>query len=177
MIGLLPLWSGPQTLPVRALVLAALSIAIKGVLLPRLLERALRRANVRREVQPFIGFNTSLLAGIACLGISFWLASRLPQPDPDGSMLPVMAAFFTMFSGLFVIISRRQALTQVLGYLVMENGIYVFGVALALDTPALVEFGVLLDVFVAVFVMGIMIFQISRTFEHIEVDKLSALKD
>lgn len=177
MIGLLPLWSGPRTLPARALALAALSIAIKGALLPRLLERAMQRANVRREVEPFIGYNASLFVGIVCLGISFWIAARLPLPDAAGSSLAVMAAFFTMFSGLFVIISRRQALTQVLGYLVMENGIYVFGVALALDTPALVEFGVLLDVFVAVFVMGIMIFQISRTFEHIDTDKLSALKE
>jgi len=64
-----------------------------------------------------------------------------------------------------------------MGYLVLENGIYVFGVALALDMPLLVEMGVLLDVFVAVFVMGIMIFQISRSFDNIDTDKLSSLTE
>ena len=69
------------------------------------------------------------------------------------------------------------ALSQVLGYLAMENGIYAFGMAFAIQEPLMVEMGVLLDVFVAVFVMGIAIHHISREFDHIDTDKLSALKD
>jgi hydrogenase-4 component E len=65
----------------------------------------------------------------------------------------------------------------VIGYLLMENGIYIFGIALAHDEPLLVEMGVLLDVFVAVFVMGIAIFHINRAFDHIDVDQLKSLKD
>ena len=76
-----------------------------------------------------------------------------------------------------MIVSRRTALSQVLGYLVLENGIFLSGIALIHDEPVLIEMGVLLDVFVAVFIMGIMIFHIQREFDHIETDQLSALKD
>ena len=79
--------------------------------------------------------------------------------------------------GLFVIVSRTKALTQALGYLAMENGIYAFGMALALKEPVTVEMGILLDVFVAVFVMGIIIYHINREFDEISTDRLSVLKD
>ena len=82
-----------------------------------------------------------------------------------------------MMVGLLLIVSRSKAVMQALGYLAMENGIYAFGLAFAVEEPLLVEMGVLLDVFVAVFVMGIAIHHISREFDHIDTDRLSALKD
>jgi len=81
-----------------------------------------------------------------------------------------------MFTGLYLLIMRRKAVTQVLGYLVLENGIYLFGVAAVSEIPLLIEAGLLLDVFVAVFVMGIAIYQINREFNHIDTDKLNILK-
>jgi hydrogenase-4 component E len=78
--------------------------------------------------------------------------------------------------GLFLIISRKKAVSQVLGYLVMENGIYILGVSLVMEVPMLVELGVLLDAFVAVFVMCIATYHISREFDHIDVDQLDTLK-
>ncbi len=74
-------------------------------------------------------------------------------------------------------VSRSKAVTQVLGYLVLENGIYCFGLGAAPRSPALVEMGILLDVFVAVFVMGITIYHINREFDHIDTDQLISLKD
>ncbi len=177
LLGLIPLWGGAHGLGVRGVALAILSIVIKAIVLPRFLLRALRQANVWREDNPFVGPTASMLVGIVCLGASFWLASRLPFLGPTQPLMPVAVSFFSIFVGFFVIISRRKALTQVLGYLVMENGIYIFGVALAIDAPLLVELGVLLDVFVAVFVMGIMIFHISRSFDHIDTDQLTQLSE
>jgi len=176
LLGLIPLVSGSDTHMIRAVVVACFSIGIKGWVFPHYLTRAMRKAKVLREENPFVGFNISMLIGIVCLGIAFWVASRLPFGNTQ-SLLTVVVSFFNIFVGLFVIISRRKALTQVMGYLVLENGIYVFGVALALDMPLLVEMGVLLDIFVAVFVMGIMIFQISRSFDNIDTDKLSSLTE
>ena len=113
------------------------------------------------------------------IGLSFWIGSRfqLPPAVPVVSRLALPVAVATLLSGLFVIVTRRQALMQVLGYLVLENGIFVFGLALAHEEPLLVEMGILLDIFVAVFVMGIAVFHISREFEHIDVEKLSELRD
>ena len=108
--------------------------------------------------------------------ICLWLGSRLPMPGPATSPLIVPVVLFTIMSGLFLIVSRKKALTQVLGYLVLENGIYAFGVALVDQQPMLVELGILLDIFVAGFVMGIAIFHINREFDHIDTDKLSGLR-
>ena len=109
--------------------------------------------------------------------LSLWLSERLPLPQVPISSLIVPVALCTSLIGLFVIISRKKAITQVLGYLVLENGIYAFGVGVVPHSPLLVELGVLLDVFVAVFVMGITIFHINRQFDHIDTDRLVLLKD
>ena len=175
LLGLIPFWGSSHGLWLRVAILALLSITIKGIVLPHYLIRAMQQSKVWREDNPFVGFTPSMLVGIICLGISFWFASRLPFPDSSQSLMAVTISFFLVFVGLFVIISRRKALTQVLGYLVLENGVYIFGVALAVDVPVLVELGILLDVFVAVFVMGIMIFQIRKSFDHIDTDQLSSL--
>ena len=166
-----------DTITVHAAVMAAASLFLKGLIFPRLLFWALREAGVRREVEPFVGFTTSILIGTLALGVSMWLGSRLPLPVPVVSDLVVPVALSTIFTGLFLILSRRKALNQVLGYIVLENGIYIFGVALALKEPVVVELGVLLDVFVAVFIMGITVFQISREFDHTDTDRLDSLKE
>lgn len=178
-IGFLPFFLHHEVPPASTLLLAATGVILKGTVFPWLLFRALRVAHVRREIEPFVGYPASLLTGILSLACCYWLASRLPLPYPTMSphLLPV--AMFTMLSGMFLIITRRKALTQVVGYLALENGIYVCGVALLREgsQPLLVELGVLLDAFVAVFVMGIAIFHISREFDHIDTDQMAILKD
>jgi len=166
---------GPHVL--RTAILAVATISVKGIAFPVLLFRALREAEVRREVEPYVGYNLSILIGLAALLFSLWLSARLPLPQTPVSPLIVPVALFTSLIGLFVIISRKKALTQVLGYLVLENGIYAFGVGLVHNAPLVVELGVLLDVFVAVFVMGIAIFHINRQFDHIDTDRMVLLKD
>lgn len=176
-LGLLPLLAGADGPDLRMLLVAAASISLKGVVFPWLLLRALRDASVRREVEPFVGYTLSMLAGVGLLVGALWMGSRLPLPGPVSSSLIVPVALFTMLVGLFVIVSRKQAINQVLGYLALENGIYAFGMAFAQKEPLLIELGILLDVFMAVFVMGITIFHISREFDHTDTDQLSALRD
>jgi len=176
-LGLLAIAARRGAPPPHTILLALGSIGLKGFLFPWLLFRARREANVRREPRPFVGYQVSILAGIVAMGMALWLGRRLPLPGDVISTLVVPTALFTMLGGLFLIVSRKTALMQVLGYLVLENGIYTFGVAVVQEAPLLVELGVLLDVFVAVFVMGIIIFHISREFDHIETDRLAALKE
>jgi hydrogenase-4 component E len=161
----------------RTLLLASAIAGIKGMIFPWLLSRVLREAGVRREIEPFIGFGASLLVGAAVLLTSLWLSTRLELPFAPPSALIVPVALFVTFAGLLLIITRRKALTQVLGYLVLENGVYLFGIGAVRGTPLIVEIGILLDVFVAVFVMGIAIFHINREFDHIDTDRLAVLKD
>jgi hydrogenase-4 component E len=181
LLGALPLVLPQHGIDLSALVLSLASIVLKGVVFPRLLLRAERTAGVKREFQPIIGYSASILLGIVFLAFSLWLGTRLELParlrESVGSHLAVPVSVFSILVGLLLIISRNKALTQVLGYLVLENGIYIFGVTLVRDQPWLVETGILLDVFVAVFVMGIAIFHISREFDHMDVDQLTVLKD
>lgn len=176
-LGMLPLQLYDNPLAAHVLLIAVGSLVLKGGVFPWLLSRALREANVRREMEPFVGYTLSLLIGIVSLAASLWMSTRLPLPVKTVSSLVVPVALFTIVTGLFLIVNRKKALSQVMGYLVMENGIYTFGVALARQEPLLVELGVLLDVFVAVFVMGITIFHINREFDHIDTDRLTTLKD
>lgn len=164
-------WTG------RILMIAAIGIAVKGVAFPLLLFRALRAAKIRREVEPFVGYIPSVLAGVAAFLLSLWIAARLPLPARPASDLIVPTALSTMLVGLLLIVSRKKALSQALGYLVFENGIYIFGVGVAYEAPALVEMGILLDVFVAVFVMGITVFHIAREFDSIDTTRLATLKE
>ena len=176
LFGLVPLAIHDGEVTVRLVALAAANILLKGIVFPWLLLRLRARANFNREVEPFVGFVASLLFGILALGLSVWLALRLAPGLKQAPFVLLESAIFLIFVGLFLIIGRRKALMQVIGYLVLENGIFVFGVITVVETPLLVELGVLLDAFVAVFVMGIAIFHINREFGSIDVDQLSALR-
>ncbi len=176
LLGLVPLLFHPGGLTWRAGFLAAGIVALKGIGFPLILLRLRARAGTSREVQPFVSFVMSVLFGIVALGLSVWLAAAMKPALRQAPFEMLDSAIFLILVGLFLIISRRNALMQVIGYLVLENGIFVFGVSADVGTPLLVELGVLLDAFVGVFVMGIAIYHINREFGSIEVDRLSALR-
>jgi len=176
-LGLMSILNHWHCLEWGLMLTAFVSILIKAMILPRLLTRAVREAHVRREVEPIVGFTASLLIGLLLLAVSVYLGSQLKQPQSGYASLLTPTSLFSMMVGLFILVSRRKALTQVLGYLAMENGIYAFGLAFTVRETFLVEIGILLDVFVAVFVMGIMIYHINRNFDHIDTDKLAMLKE
>jgi hydrogenase-4 component E len=164
--------SGP-----RAFALGAAMIAIKGVAIPRILMGALRSQGIRREVEPFVSFTSSLLLGALATGLSVVFARTLPLAAEEASTLLVPASLSTVLTGFLVLTTRRKALTQVVGYLTLENGIFIFGLTLVETMPALVEVGVLLDVLVGVFVMGVVVDHISREFASPETDDLTELRE
>ena len=176
LFGLVPIITHDDGLGLRVMLLAGGNIALKGIIFPWILLRLRARTNYNREVEPFVGFVASILFGIVALALSVWLALELKPALRHAPFVMLEAAIFLMSIGLFLIISRRKALMQVIGYLVLENGIFVFGVITVVETPLLVELGVLLDAFVAVFVMGIAVFHINREFGSMDIDQLTALR-
>jgi len=176
MLGLFPLLVGGEASVHRIVILMVGGVVIRGILFPYLLWRMLFSTDIRREVEPFVGYTLSLLYGFFAVAASIWLSSRLGLIRPTLSLLTGPVAIFTILVGLFLIMSRKKAISQVLGYLVIENGIYVLGIWMVVEIPMLVELGVLLDAFVAVFVMGIATYHIRREFDHIDVDRLDSLK-
>jgi hydrogenase-4 component E len=156
--------------------LAIGTFAVKALLLPWLLSRAIREAAVRREIEPLIGFATSMLLGAVAVALAFSIAPRLPLPELQTRVL-VPVSLSTVVIGLLVLTTRSKALTQVVGYLILENGIYVFGLSQVQRVPFLVEIGVLLDIFVGVFIMGIVVFHINREFDSLDSARLTELRD
>ena len=154
-----------------------ITILLKGVLIPGMLLRAIRDAAIRREIEPFIGFLPCLLLGALGTGASLIFARTLPLAKEHVGSLLVPAAMATVWTGFLVLTTRRKAINQVVGYLVLENGIYIMGLTLLHAMPIMVEMGVLLDLFVAIFVMGIILNHIRREFSSLDTAHLSALKE
>ena len=130
LLGVLPLlmWNWSKACPGAEIWGAAfVNIMVKGVLLPILLIRAMRKAGVKRELEPLAGYSWSLLIVSVAGALALWLSSSLTIPGV--SILAIPAAAVTVFTGLFIIVSRRKAITQSLGFLAFENGIALFGAA------------------------------------------------
>jgi hydrogenase-4 component E len=153
------------------------AIVVKGFFIPGMLNRAMREAAIKREIEPLIGFIPTLLLGAVATGLSLMFARTLPlAPEHAGSLL-VPASLATVLSGFLVLITRRKAITQVVGYLILENGVFIMGLTLLEAMPFMVEIGALLDLFVGIFVMGIIINHINREFASLDTARLSALKE
>jgi hydrogenase-4 component E len=164
-------------LGLQSTAVAFAAMLIKGTLIPALLHRAMRDAEIRREIEPLIGYITSLLLGAVATGAAVLFARVLPlAPQHVGSLL-VPASLATVLTGFLVLCTRRKAINQVVGYLVLENGIFIMGLCLLEAMPFLVEVGVLLDLLVAVFVIGIIINHINREFSSLDTARLSALRE
>jgi hydrogenase-4 component E len=175
LLALLPILSHGIT--GHTLLLSGGALLLKGLFIPWLLLRAIREVRIRREVEPLIGYVPTLLLGALITAGTFIFADFLPllAQHHDGLFIPTALA--TFFSGFLLLMTRRKAITQVLGYLMLENGIFIFGILLSDAMPLMVEAGVLLDLLVGVFVMGIVMNQINREFSTINTERLSALKE
>lgn len=160
-----------------AVVVAAATMGMKGLVIPTLLNRAMRAANIDRDLNPLIGFVPSLLLGAAGMIGAVLLARQLPLLPEHQQSLLVAGALASVFTGLLLLIGRSKAISQVCGYLILENGIYLFGLLLIHSTPLLVEGGILLDLTVAVFVTGIIVDRIQRAFDSLDTRKLTVLRE
>jgi hydrogenase-4 component E len=180
LLGLSPLLVHPD-LDLRGFLLVAGTIVLKGLVIPRFLIHAMREANIQHEVTPVVNFMTSLLLGAVGTGLALVFSSTLPLArggsDALSDSLLVPASLATVWTGFLLLTTRKKAITQVLGYLLLENGIYLFGLLLLEAMPPLVEIGVLLDLFTGVFVTGIIIHHINREFASISTEYLTELKE
>src|SRR5262249_10255019 len=158
-------------------VLVVGTVALKGLLIPWLLLRAVRAANIAHPVRPVVSYVSCLLLVAAGTGLALWFSGTLPLAGEPASWLLVPTSFATVWAGFPMLVTRKRAILQVVGYLMLENGIFLFGLLLLEPLPFLVELGVLLDLFTGVFVMGIIIHHISREFSSISTEHLSKLKE
>ncbi len=157
-------------------IVAAVLLALKALIIPWYLNRLHRRVGGEREAQPYVNIATSLIVA----GLLVMLAYAITRPLVMVSKLPtrggIPLAVGLIFVGLFVIVSRRKALTQIVGFLVLENGIALLAALCTYGIPLIVELGVFLDVLMGFLVMQVIVYHIRDTFESIDVEQLSQLK-
>jgi hydrogenase-4 component E len=149
---------------------------VKVIVIPRLLTRMEVRFSVEREIEPYVNTATSLVVA----GLLVLFAYAITRPLVALSQLPTRAgmplAMGLVLVSLFVVISRKKALTQIVGFLMLENGIALLAVLGTYGIPLIVELGVFLDVLMGFLVMQVFVYQIHETFESIDVEQLNRLR-
>jgi hydrogenase-4 component E len=174
-LGLLPGFVHPVTLHI---VIITVGIIVgKGIIIPKMIYDAVHDIQIKREMEPFLGYIPALIIGATLTAASFVFAEKLPLAPEHQNLLFVPASISTLITGFLLITTRKKAISQVIGYLVLENGIFIFGLLLTEAMPVLVETGALLDLLVGVFVMGIVINHISREFSSTDTSRLRTLKE
>ncbi len=179
-VSLIPLFlEHHEGMAMGSILLLQVMILIKGFLIPGFIYVAVKKIKMQREIEPIVGYHASVFAGLIFILVSVFISDRIHISLPGEHVLLMITAITTLASGLFLLMSRRKAITQVIGYLMMENGIYLIGTALAKQTHTLyvVEFGVLLDLLVGIMIMGIVLHNINRTFDDVDTALLGQLKD
>ncbi|HEU4401176.1 MAG TPA: hypothetical protein VFT43_03655 [Candidatus Polarisedimenticolia bacterium] len=156
--------------------MALMVFALKVVFIPRVLRRVQRHVGAEMEIHPYVNTPVSLaLAGVLTL-----LAYAVAQPVVALSEAPtrggIPLALAVVFVGLLILVSRRSALTQIVGFLVLENGIALLAVLVTSGVPLIVELGVFLDVLLGFLVMQVFVSRIRETFDTIDVDRLRGLR-
>jgi hydrogenase-4 component E len=164
-LSLLPFFLRTSSISSQDVFLALITMIVKAGLVPFILFWAIRHVSMRSEIKPIIGFGASIIFGAMLIAGAFWVSLSLKLPDRAASDLVLPCSLSTVLLGFMIMVTRTRAVTQVLGYLIMENGIFLFAFSLFDVMPVLIEIGVLLDIFVAVFIMAIVVNHINEEFE------------
>ncbi len=151
------------------------TIFFKSIAVPLFLAYILKRNKITREAEPYLPHFMSLIIVTMICVISILLVNNVKDNELDKIFFVV--ALSALFTGLYFIISRRKIITHVMGYLIIENGVFVLSLALGSEMTMLVNIGIMLDIFVSVLVLGIFTNRIGDTFEAMSVENLSNLKD
>jgi hydrogenase-4 component E len=150
----------------------------KGIGVPIFLSWIVNKVKVEHDTGTMLPSALSMHLAIILLGVSYLLSAQLPGLSNDAdTRIGAMAGMSLVFSGMLLMLTRRLAISQIIGFLVMENGIYLFALTQTYGMPMIVEMGVLLDVLVGVMITGLLLFNIKKSFEHIDVSQLTDLRD
>ncbi len=158
------------------IILPATLLIVKVYLIPRYINKVILDLDIKRRIEPTIQQMVFLPLVIASMIIIFFatnMLSRITELD----VIPFASGFSAIVVGIYIIMFRKKLIVHVCGFLILENGIFLFGTAVASELPMMIELGTLLDIFVVVFIMGIALNRISSTFEGFEVTHLGRLKD
>jgi hydrogenase-4 component E len=175
-VSIVPLLIG-HNLSAGGIVFTVATLLIRGLVIPLAIYIAIRRRAIRREVEPIVGLHASLLAGLVLIVAATWVGRSFQLPTAATSSLLLPTAISLLVAGMFLLMARRNAIAMVLGYVMLENGIYVVGTTFSLRTHHIVEFGILLDVLAGIMIMAILLQHIKQTAGDVDTSLMRSLKD
>lgn len=151
------------------------TIVFKSLAVPLFLAYVLKRNQITREAEPFLPNFVSLII-VTCIVVSTILLSHSIK-DANLDKMFFVVALSSLMTGLYIIASRRKIITHVMGYMMIENGVFVLSLAVGNEMPVMVNLGIMLDIFASVLILGIFLNKIGDVFKDVDVDQLNSLKD
>ncbi len=175
-VSIVPLFLS-RDMTTGSIVFALVTLLIRGIVIPLSIYLVIKKVAIDREVEPILGYNASLLAGLILIVAATFAAPKFNLPLIGGYSLLLPSAIALLVAGMFLLMARRNAIAMVLGYIMMENGIYLVGSSFSTRTHHIVEFGILLDVLAGVMIMAIILQNIKQTFDDVDTARLRTLKE
>jgi len=175
-VSLIPLTVGHPT-GVGGMIFTGVTLLIRGIVIPAAILYAINKVAIRREVEPIVGPHVSLLAALLLIVAAFYVSGHIDLLVEGRSALLLPTAISLFVAGMFLLMTRRNAIAMVLGYIMMENGIYLGGTTFSLRARHIVELGILLDVLAGVMLMAVILQNIKRTLDDVDTSLLRTLKD
>ncbi|NLI28448.1 MAG: formate hydrogenlyase [Nitrospiraceae bacterium] len=156
---------------------SVLTLALKVIALPYILHVLIHRLKIHKEVETVVNIPTTMLIGLALVVLSYHLTSPIRELSTLITRSTLAIALATVMIGLLMMITRRHAVTQIIGFLAMENGLFFAATSATYGMPLVVELGVALDMLIAAFIFGIFFFHIHTTFDSLDVEQMARLKE
>jgi hydrogenase-4 component E len=157
-------------------VTAALTVVLKGILIPWFLMRVIDRIGIHREIEPFLNVPASLLVCLGLTVVGYRVSTGFPEAARGVSHHLIGVALSMLLIGLFLMVTRKKAVTQILALLTVENAVFLVAVGVTSGMPLIVELGISFDVMLAVLILGVLVQRIVTRFESMDVSRLSNLK-
>ncbi len=175
-VSIIPFFITPD-METGAVIFTLATLVIRGAVIPLSLHIAIKKVAIQREVSPIVGYHASLFSGLGLIVAAAVISRYLNIPAISDSALLFPAAISLLVTGMFLLMARRNAIAMVIGYIMLENGIYLTGTTFSTQARHIVEFGILLDVLAGVMIMAIILQNIKQTFDDVDTSLLRTLKE
>jgi len=175
-VSIVPFFVG-YDMNIGGMIFTLATLLVRGIIIPMAIYIAIKKVAIHREVEPIVGYHASLLCGLGLIIAATYISRQLNIPAISHYTLLFPAAVSILVTGMFLLMARRNAIAMVLGYIMMENGIYLVGTTFSVRARHIVEFGILLDVLAGVMIMAIILQNIKRTFDNVDTALLRTLKE
>ncbi len=175
-VSIVPFFIGHE-MDAGGVVFTLVTLFIRGFVIPISIYIAIKKVAIRREVEPIVGYHASIMCGLGLIVAATFISRQLNVPSISDFKLLWPTAIALLVTGMFLLMARRNAIAMVIGYIMMENGIYLVGTTISVRARHIVEFGILLDVLAGVMIMAIILQNIKQTFDDVDTALLRTLKE